>query len=102
MSAALETSQGLGPRRVPARSAGARAGNEKIRAAVRGDTTGTLPFFCECGMSTCRDSVWLTLQEACAAIESGRLIIGEHVFRQLDARRRGPVRSAVPRPVRAR
>lgn len=87
MSAALEFGQEHRSRLIPARSALARAGNEKIRAAVRADTTGALPFFCECGMDHCRNSVWLTLQEACDAIEGGRLIIGEHFLRQLEARR---------------
>lgn len=87
MSAALEISQARRSRLIPARSAQARARNEKIRAAVRADTTGALPFFCECGMDSCRSSVWLTLQEACDAFESGRLIIGKHFLRQLEARR---------------
>ena len=67
-------------------SARARAGNQIIREVVRGDTPGTLPFFCECGMDYCNRSVWLTLQEARDVIESGSLIIGAHVVRELEAR----------------
>jgi hypothetical protein len=77
-------------------SARARAGNEKIRAAVRADTSGTLPFFCECGMGYCRSSVWLTLQEARDLIESGGLIIGTHFFAELQARLDGGTRAAGP------
>jgi hypothetical protein len=71
-------------------SARARASNEKIRAVVRPDTPGALPFFCECGMSSCHGSVWLTLQEARDAIDSGRAIIGTHFLRELEARLNRP------------
>jgi hypothetical protein len=53
---------------------------------IRPDTTGKLPFFCECGVEHCRDSVWLTLQEAGEVIEAGGLLIGAHFFRELGAR----------------
>ena len=66
-------------------AAQARAGNQRILAAIRADTPGGLPFLCECGMS-CGDSVWLTLQEARDAIESGGVIIGAHFFRDLETR----------------
>jgi hypothetical protein len=37
-------------------------------------------------MSSCHSSVWLTLQEAREAIESGGMIIGAHLFRDREAR----------------
>lgn len=67
-------------------SARARARNRRIQAVIRQDTPGALPFFCECGLESCRSSVWLTLQEAAEAIERGELIIGDHFRRALAAR----------------
>jgi hypothetical protein len=69
-------------------SARARAWNQKIRAVVRPETPGELPFFCECGMDYCQGSVWLTLQEALDRIESGGLIIGAHFFGEREAQLR--------------
>ena len=37
-------------------------------------------------MDSCRRFVWLTLREARDVIESGELIIGAHLFRELEAR----------------
>lgn len=67
-------------------SARARAWNRRIQAVVRNESPGRLPFFCECGMESCRYSVWLTLPEARDVIESGELIIGAHFFQELEAR----------------
>lgn len=67
-------------------SARARVWNQRIRAVVRHDSPGRLPFFCECGIESCRDNVWLTLREALDAIESGELIIGAHFVQELEAR----------------
>lgn len=53
---------------------------------MRHDSPGRLPFFCECGMESCRHSVWLTLREARDVIQSGELIIGAHFFQELEAR----------------
>lgn len=64
----------------------ARVWNHRILAVVRRDSPGRLPFFCECGIESCRDNVWLTLREARDAIESGELIIGTHFFQELEAR----------------
>jgi hypothetical protein len=47
----------------------ARAWNQRVRAVVHPQTLDKLPFFCECGMDYCHDSVWLTLQEARDLIE---------------------------------
>ena len=67
-------------------SARARAWNKTVQAVVRRDSRGRLPFFCECGMESCRDSVWLTLREVRDAIEGGELLIGAHFFQELEAR----------------
>jgi hypothetical protein len=88
MSAAVRPKRHRRSRLVHPASARARAANEKIRAVVRSDTPGKLPFFCECGMDYCHSSVWLTLQEALDLIDSGRLIIGAHFFAELEARLR--------------
>ena len=85
MSAAL-TFRPHAPRIVRPSSARARAWNQRIQAVVRHDSPGRLPFFCECGMASCRDSVWLTLRDARDAIEGGQLIIGTHFFQELEAR----------------
>jgi hypothetical protein len=67
-------------------SARARDRNQRVRAAVRPDTSGKLPFFCECGMEYCQSSVWLTLQEVHALMDRGQAIIGDHFFQELEAR----------------
>lgn len=67
-------------------SAQARDRNERILAAIRRDTPGKLPFFCECGLGSCRYSVWLTLEEADGLMAAGKPILGVHVFRELRAR----------------
>ncbi len=63
-----------------------RASNLRIRATIRPDTQGKLPFFCECGMDHCRDSVWLTLTEANKLMDEGGLLIGAHFVQELRAR----------------
>lgn len=63
----------------------ARAWNERIRAVLRPDTPGAVPFFCECGFDHRLASVWLTLPEASRILERGGLIVGAHVFEDLDA-----------------
>lgn len=72
-------------RRIRPGTARARAWNQRIGAVVRRDTSETLPFFCECGIEFCRDSVWLTLQEARELIERGEPIVSDHLVRELDA-----------------
>ena len=87
MSAAAQAS-GQRIRRDHPGSGRARAWNRRVCAVVHPETLGTLPFFCECGMGYCRGTVWLTLREANEAFEQGRLIIGAHFFRELEARLR--------------
>lgn len=65
----------------------ARGLNQRIRAEIRSDTRGELPFFCECGMDHSDASVWITLQEARDVIERGSPILGEHFFQELAAQR---------------
>lgn len=74
-------------RRARIASIRARVRNQRIRSSIRPDTRGTLPFFCECGTDHCDARVWLTLEDANEVIASGGPIIGEHVFRELVARR---------------
>lgn len=93
MSAAVEPIRRHASRIVRPSSALARAGNERIRAVVRPDTPGKLPFLCECGLDYCHSSVWLTLEEARDVIEAGGLIIGAHFLRELEARRDHPADS---------
>ena len=85
-----------GSRIVRPGSARARAANQRIRAVVRADTPGSIPFFCECGLDYCHSSVWLTLQEARDLIESGGAIIGAHFFAELQARLGREARAAPP------
>lgn len=85
MVMAVESAERRAPRIVPPRSARARAWNQRIRGVVRPETPGKLPFFCECGMDYCSQNVWLTLHEARDVIEGGGLMIGAHLFRDLEA-----------------
>jgi hypothetical protein len=68
-------------------SARARAWNQQIRAVVRPDTLGELPFFCECGTESCGCRVWLTLEEVRDLIECGESITGGHFSCEPEARR---------------
>ena len=77
MSAAVDLGRPAA-RTVRPGSARARARNQRVRAVVRADTPGKLPFFCECGMEYCQTSVWLTLQEVRDLVELGEAIIGDH------------------------
>lgn len=81
MAADASPKRARASRIVRPRSARARARNQRVRALIRPDTQGKLPFFCECGLEDCRRSAWLTLQEAGDLIQSGGLILAVHVPR---------------------
>ena len=84
MSTAVGPILRRGSQLAPARIARARAWNRRIHEVVHPDSPGELPFFCECGLSSCRSNVWLTLAEARRAIDSGRMIVGAHCVTELE------------------
>ena len=74
----IATAAQHGLRMLGQNSVEARAANKRIRATVRPDTDGRVPFQCECGRDYCRRYVWLSLAEVAEYIDGGKPIIAAH------------------------